>query len=252
MLFPDVALAMLINHTTQAYSTGAPAYITYRERTHVSASVGGYSKEIDRYVMVRNADNFAVMQDLPRGGENIGQAFPIIPYFDPLSNFGFAYFANLHKLDISITRGQPFLFPIPTDAGVDVVVPYDSYLAPRYAADSRPDALHLLIDPTSRLTDFPGCSSGCPYPAEIVEDPQTHLPSRIVERFTTGDTTITLDYAVIDGHWIVTHGTFGASQHALGISFRASADITFDQFAFPSTPPDPRLAGAPSPQPSTT
>lgn len=252
MLFPDAALALLINRTTQAYTTGAPTYMTYRERTHVSASVGGYSKEIDRYVMVRNADNFAVMKDLPRGGENIGQAFPIIPYFDPLSNFGFSYFANLHKLDISVTRGQPWLFPIPSDAGVDVVVPYNSYWAPRYAADSTADALHLLIDPTTRLTDDPGCNAGCPYPAEIVEDPQTQLPSRIVERFTAGDSTITLDYAVIDGHWVVTHGTFGASQHALGISFRVSADITFDRFAFPTSPPDPRLAGSPSPQPSAS
>lgn len=250
MLLPDLALALLINQTTQAYAAGAPTYITYRERTHLSASVGGYSREIDRYVMVRNADNFAVMRDLPQGGENIGQAFPIIPYFDPLSNFGYSYFANLHKIDISITRGQAWQFPIPVDSGVDEVVPYSSFWVPRYAADSTLAAPHLLIAPTSRLSDDPGCAQGCPYPAEIVVDPQTQLPSRIVERYTSGDSTIALDYAVIDGRWIVTHATFSASQHALGISFRASADIAFDRFAFPSTAPDPRLAGPPSPAPS--
>jgi hypothetical protein len=251
MLPPDLALALLVNRTTQAYTTNAPTYITYRERTHVTASIGGYNKEIDRYVMVRAADNYAVMKDLPAGGESIGQAYPFIPYFDLFSNFGFSYFANLHKLDISLQRGAPYLFPIPPpDASASVVIPYMTYLSPAYADDSRQDAIHLLIDPTSRYTENPACQGNCNYPAEAIEDPQTHLPSHLVEKFTGSDMLISLDYSVIDGHWIATHGTFSATEHAMGFSFNASADVTFDQFTFPTAPPDPRLAGPPAAQPT--
>src|SRR5665213_3472128 len=66
MLPPDLALALLINRTGQAYTASAPAYITYTERTHITATIGR-SQDINRSVVVRNADNFAVMKDLPNG-----------------------------------------------------------------------------------------------------------------------------------------------------------------------------------------
>lgn len=244
MIPADLAFAILINRTSDYYRANPPQYMTYTERTHVTAPSLGRAQDINRSVAVRVADNFAVMRDLPDGGTRTGQAFPIIAYFDPLSAFQFSYFANLKRVDITLQRGQPlYLATPPPDPSVDVVVPYNSYWNARYAADSTQAAIHLLIDPTARVKAF--------YPSEVVEDPQTHLPSHIEIRVNGGDDEIiSLDYHVVDGHWVITHGTFTATEHAVFLTFKVVADVTFTDIAFPTQPPDPLLAG--TPLPSTT
>jgi hypothetical protein len=232
---------MLINRTSDYYQAHPPTYMTYTERTHVTAPTLGRAQDINRSIAVRVSDNFAVMQDLPDGGRRTGQAFPIVAYFDPLSAFQFSYFANLKRVDITLERGQPLVLATPEpDPSVNVVVPYNSFWNARYAPDSTDAAIHLLIDPTPRVKGF--------YPSEVVEDPATHLPSHIEMRVTGGaDESIALDYKVIDGHWVVTHGTFSATEHAVVLTFKVIADVTFSDIAFPTEPPDPRLAGSPSP-----
>src|SRR5579864_5785796 len=129
MVSADVALANLINRTAAAYVRNAPAFIVYRERTHVTASIGR-SQDIDRIVKVRQSDNYAVMQDLPQGAERTGQAFPIIPYFDPFTGYSFSWFANLKRVDITLQRGPAGYFPIAQpDASADFTVPYFSFWA---------------------------------------------------------------------------------------------------------------------------
>src|SRR5208283_4625109 len=95
----DAALAALINRAANAYLTSAPAYITFRETTHVEGA--NKAEDINRYVVVRVADDCAIMQDLPNGAQRSGPAFPVIPFFDPFSSFQFSYFANLKKIDIT-------------------------------------------------------------------------------------------------------------------------------------------------------
>jgi len=197
MIPPDLAFAILINRTSDYYQAHPPTYMTYTEHTHVTAPSLGRAQDVNRSIAVRVADNFAVMQDLPNGGHRTGQAFPIVAYFDPLSAFQFSYFANLKRVDITLERGQPLVLATPEpDPSVNVVVPYNSFWNSRYAPDSSATALHLLIDPTPRVKGF--------YPSEVVEDPQTHLPSHIEMRVTGGaDESIALDYKVIDGHWVI-------------------------------------------------
>jgi hypothetical protein len=246
MIPADLAFAVLINRTSDYYQANPPAYMTYTERTHVTAPSLGRAQDINRSVAVRVADNFAVMRDLPDGGARTGQAFPIIAYFDPLSAFQFSYFANLKRVDITIQRGKPlYLATPPPDPSVNVLVPYNSFWNSRYAADSTEAAIHLLVNPTPRVKGF--------YPSEVIEDGQTHLPSHIEMRVTGGDDeSIALDYRVIDGHWVVTHGTFSATEHAVFLTFKVVADVTFSDITFPTEPPDPRLAGSalPSTSPS--
>jgi hypothetical protein len=241
MIPADLAFALLINRTSDYYQANPPTYMAYTERTHVTAPSLGRAQDINRSIAVRVADNFAVMRDLPNGGPRVGQAFPIIAYFDPLSAFQFSYFANLKRVDITLERGQPIFLPTPPpDTSVNVVVPYNSFWNSHYAPDSSETALHLLIDPTPRVKGF--------YPSEVVEDPQTHLPSHIEIRVTGGDDeSISLDYKVIEGHWVITHGTFSATEHAVFLTFKVVADVTFSDIVFPSEPPDPRLSGSPSP-----
>ncbi len=244
MIGPDLALATLINRAGSVYVSNAPAYITYNEHTHVEG--GGRSEDIDRAVSVRVADNFAVMQDLPNGAVRTGSAFPVIPFFDPFSTFRFSYFANLKKIDITFDPGKPYYFKLPdSDASVDVVVPYISEFAPRYAPDSTPDALHLLVDPTPRTGD-------AFYPTEVREDPSTQLPSLVAMQVNGSDMAITLEYSIVDGHWLITRGTFSATQHVFVSTIKVTATTVFSDFTFPAAAPDPRLAGSPSPRPSAT
>ncbi len=242
MMPADLAFALLINRTSAFYQAHPPIYMTYVEHTHVSAPTLGRAQDIDRSIAVRVADDVAVMKDLPNGGQRTGQAFPIVAYFDPLSNFKFSYFANLKRVDITLQRGAPFYLTIPdNDPSVNAVVPYNSYWAARYANDSTDSALHLLIEPTPRV------QQGI-YPSEVVEDASTQLPSRIEMRVAGGgDESISLEYAVIDGHWVIVHGTFSQTMHVAFLTYKIIADITFSDIAFPTEAPDPRLAGTPTP-----
>lgn len=242
MMTPDLALAMLINRTSAAYQADPPAYMTYTEHTHVTAPTLGRAQDIDRSIAVRVADNLAVMKDLPNGEQRVGQAFPIVAYFNPFSNFKFSYFANLKRVDITLDRGAPFYLNIPNaDAGVNAVVPYNSYWAARFAGDSADPSLHLLIDPTPRV------QQGL-YPAEVVEDASTRLPSRVQMRVAgASDEMFTLDYAVMQGHWVIVHGTFSQTMHVAFLTYKIIADVTFKDIAFPTEAPDPRLAGSPTP-----
>jgi hypothetical protein len=246
MIGADAALAALINRAAFAYLNAAPAYITFHETTHVEGA--SKSEDINRAVSVRVADDYAVMQDLPNGAERTGSAFPVIPFFDPFSSFSFKYFANLKKTEIDFFPGQPFQFQFPApDPSVNAVVPYFSFLAPRYAPDSTDDALHLLIEPTPRTGD------NVFFPSEVTEDPVSHLPSHVTLQVNGNDMTIGLDYSMVNGYWVITRGTFSATQHvAILGAFKVNGVTTFSDFTFPTTAPDPRLAGTPRPSPSET
>ncbi len=238
MVSADVALVNMMNRTASAYVQNAPVFIVYRERTHVTASIGR-AQEIDRTVKVRQADNYAVMQDLPQGGERTGQAFPIIPYFDPFSNFTYSWFANLKSVDITLNRTAPSVWPLPAgDPIADLVVPYISFWAPSYAADSAPSRLHFRILPTPALT------SGQFFPYDVTVDPSGGLPSHIELRFVGDPTIISLDYQTVSGYWIIAHARYTAPQHFGPLNFTVVSDTTYDQFQFPATAPDPRLAAS--------
>ena len=241
MLPPDLALVQLINRTASAYLANPPQYLTYREYTHVTASIGR-SQDINRYVAVRQTDDYAVMQDLPQGAQRVGQAFPIIPYFDPFGGFSYSWYANLKRIDITIKRYPPGLWPIPQqDPDANAVVPYISFWEPVYAADSTAARPHLQVAPT------PALSNGQLYPADVVVDPQTQLPSHLEIRFIGDPTIIDLDYKVLDGHWVITHARYTAPQHFGPMNFTIVSDTTYSDIAFPATAPDPRLAGTPAP-----
>lgn len=241
----DLALAALINRAAQTYTYSAPKYITYKEYSHIEGN--GQSRDINRAVMVRVADDYAIMKDLPDGAERTGEAFPMIPFFDVFSNFSFCYYANLKKVDITFNPAPAFYVKLPDlDPSVDMVVAYFSAWAPRYAEDSTDNAGHFIVDPTRRL------QANMLYPSDVREDPQSHLPSHVLEKQIGTDMEIGLDYGMVDGRWVITRGTFTATQRAIFITVKVNAVTTFSDFVFSDTPPDPRLAGQPSAHPPST
>ena len=242
MLPPDVELIQLINRTGSAYVANAPAFITYREFTHAGAASLGRSQDINRSVAVRQADNFAVMQDLPQGLERTGQAFPIIPYFDPFPGFAYRWFANLKNVDISVTRYPPAAWPLPpADTGATMSLTYISFWEPQYANDSTEARVHLRVLPT------PALQTGQYYPYDIIEDPVSHLPSHLELRFVGDSTRLQMDYQILQGHWVMTHAVYTAPQHVGPLNFTIVTDTKYQDMAFPATAPDPRLAGTPAP-----
>ena len=239
----DLALAALFNRAAAAYSSSPPAYIVYDEFTHVEGH--GQTKDLNRHVAVRVSDDYAVMKDLPNGGTTLGLAFPVIPYFDPMSNFSYSYFANIGKLDLKFSPGKPFVYPTPAPSGGDIVVAYFSSIVPHYAPDSTDAAPHFVCDPTPRTAEYF-------YPSDVREDPATQLPSHISLHSSKNDTTIGFDFSVIDGHWVITRGTYTTIQDVFIGAFRISATTTYSNFAFPDTAPDTRLGGTPNPSPAAT
>lgn len=240
MMTADLALMLLINRTSAFFEANPPAYMTYTEYTHVSAPSLGRTQDVDRSVEVRIGDNVAVMHDLPHGAERTGQAFPVVAYFDPFSDFSYNYYAFLKRVDISVRQGRPWAFPMPAaDPSVTEVVPYDRFWAAHFAPDSTETGLHIMIEPTLRVQHEL-------YPSEVVEDSTTQLPSHVEWRGAgSDDEVISFDYQVLQGHWVLVHTTFSATQHALGASFKTIADVRFSDIEFPTMAPDPRLAQTP-------
>ena len=243
MLSPDLALALLLNRTAMSYTQNRPAYIVYDEYTHVSAPSLGRSQDINRHVAVRELDNFAVMHDLPNGGERTGNAFPIIPYFDPWSQFSFRWQANLKNVVIDLQRTRPYTIAIPQDTpGVDVLIPYFSIWAPRYAPDSTENAPHFAIDPVPGLTGL--------YVSDVQVDAASSLPSHMELRTLNDDEVIGLDFKALSGHWTIVRGTFTSTEHVAIATFKVIAEIRYENISFPADAPDPRLATPASPEPT--
>ncbi len=244
MLSADSAFAQFVNQTTTYYNAHQPAFMSYRSRTHISVPSLRRDAEIDRQILVRVRDNVAIMHDLPQGAERFGQAFPVIASFDPLAgSFRYEYPAFLKNLrinrDFAITldRGTPLYFAAPAaNPTVSVVAAYSRYYSPSFASDSSDATPHLQLEVVP--PDFRG-----PYPSDIVMNAATSLPSQIRLRSTAADTVITFDYTVLQQHWVITHFSYEETQSAAIARIHFKTDTTFDQFAFPSTAPDPRLAG---------
>ena len=236
MIPADIAFAQLVNATAKAYVDNAPAYITYREHTHiVGTGTIRQDRDINRFVAVRQSDNTAIMRDLPNGGESQGQAFPIIPYFNPFTAFSFSYFANLKQISITLTRAASFTFALPQPSrDVDSTVFYIPFWKPAYAAGSSDAAPHFTVELTTHQTR-------AAYLSDIIVDPQSHLPSHVVVKLENDPTTISLDYAMLQGHWVITHGTMSTSQTVGVFSFHVVAETTYTDMAFPAASPDSRI-----------
>lgn len=245
MIPADQAFIDVWNRTAVAYTQDPPAFITYDEYTHASAPSLGRSQDINRSVQVRQADNFAVMRDLPNGGERTGKAFPIIPYFDPFSSWSYSWFANLKNVNIDLIR-----YPVgtivepPPDPSATFNLTYLVIWYPSYFPDSAPGAEHLKVLPTPALLDkqmyFP----------DVRVDPHTHLPSHVEIKWQGIPDDLTLDYRIMQGHWVITHATYTSPQHVGPFSFTAVTEVTYKDMAFPQTAPDARLSGTPGPLPT--
>jgi hypothetical protein len=118
-----------------------------------------------------------------------------------------------------------------------VVTTLRNYYA-EYAADSSDRIAHIVMHALPALTHDNDSSF---YLSDIYVDTTTNLPTRIV--YGGPETSFTLDYTIVDNHWVVAHARYSrtlvAFLHLGQTTFTTEA--TYSAFTFPATPADPRL-----------
>src|SRR5450631_217583 len=252
MVAADVLFRLTANAAAEQYRQ-PPPYLAYHTVATVDVPALKKRKLVERAVETRTADDFAVLQDLPRGQRQYGQSFPLIPTFDALSYFRIDYSGAQHRnLLAHVTTYAPITFSAAqaTAPGVTVVATTLRNYYAHYADDSTDAKAHLIMEPLKALTtnnnsDF--------YIHELYIDTATNLPLRVTY---TGhdDVEFTIDYTTVQTHWLVSHvfytRTFFAPFHIGQTHFTVNA--TFDNFTFPQTPADPKLLPSPVPVPQPT
>jgi hypothetical protein len=225
-----------------------PAYVTYHVDTTVSAPSMNKKREILRYVAARTSDDTAIVQDLPQGREQITHAFPLLPTFDAISAFTLTWQTRLHDtLESYIHDITPLEYTIPTaqTEHADVVVFRLRAYRASYAADSSEapgGRTHLTMEPYQFVKDK--ASKDEFFLDDVVIDNATDLPQHVSYSGPDG-LVFAVDYTTVDGHWVVNHTHYEQTAFAplrLGM-VHGIADARFDQFTFPASAPDPRLAG---------
>lgn len=249
MVAADVLFRLTANAAAEQYRR-PPPYLAYHTVAEINVPALKKHKIVERAVETRTADDFAVLQDLPRGQRQYGQSFPLIPTFDALSYFRIDYSgAQKRNLLSHVTMYAPITFEAPRSStpGVTVVATTLRNYYARYADDSTEAKAHLVMDPLKALTQ--GNNSDF-YIHELYVDTATNLPSRVT--YTGRDEVeFTVDYATVEQHWLVSHVFYTRTIFApfkIGRT-RFSVDATFDNFSFPPIPADEKLLPTPAPAP---
>jgi hypothetical protein len=225
----------------------APPFVTYRVATHVSAPAIKRQRDIIRSIMVRTRDDRAVIQDLPKGRNQVADhAWPVTPTFDVLSDFQLSWYANARlEIRINVYDVKPLVYQERTDSpGVDVIVTRLRSYKAEYAADSS-DApagnTHVTLVPFQFVTSQQNPEHTF-YFSDLYINNANGLPSKVTMQGLR--TSITIDYGSVEGHWLVTHVRYEDTLHGpLQIGFlHVIADAVYSEFAFPATAPDPRLS----------
>lgn len=243
MLTPDAEFREAANTAAAAWQA-QPPYIVYRVDVDVDVPALKQSRRISRSVEVRTDKDLAVLQDLPRGQNQLGQSFPLIPTFDALSyfhlNFRMGDPIRRHNPLTDVVLDAPITFGAaqPSDSRADVVVTTLRNYYATYASDSTDRIAHILMNPLPALTRG---NNSTFYLHDVYVDTSTNLPTRITYR--GPDAAFDLDYGIVDDHWVVEHAfyrrTIVAPLHIGMTSF--TVDARYSGFSFPGEPPDPRL-----------
>ena len=251
MLTADAEFRAVANAAFDAWRQ-QPPYIAYRVDVDVDVPALKQSRRISRAVEARTRDDLAVLQDLPRGANQLGHAFPVPPTFDALSyfriNFRLADPIRQHNPLTAVTLqppapGQPaqplrFSDPVASNPDVTVVVTTLRNYYAQYAPDTTDRIAHITMRALPALThdndsDF--------YLKDVYVDTVTNLPTRIV--YSGPSTEFALDYSMVENHWLInrahyTHTLF-APFHIGQTTF--TTDANYSAFTFPVLPNDPRL-----------
>lgn len=249
MVPADVLFRLAANAAAAQYEA-APPYLVYHTITVIDVPSLKRHRVVERSVETRTRDDFAVLQDLPKGQRQYGKSFPLIPTFDALSYFRLEFNGVKRDLLSHVTMFAPITFgtPQPLSANASVIATTLRNYYAQYAPDTTAGRAHLVMDALPALTT--GNNSDF-YIHDVYVDTTSDLPIRVTY-LGKDDTEFTVDYIVVQNHWLVRHAFYGHTMYGpLRIGrVHFTADSTFDGFAFPALPSDPKLAPVPLPTPS--
>jgi hypothetical protein len=234
----DVQFRTTANAAAAAFAQ-SPPYVAYKTEVTVDVPSLRRHKVIAREVEARTRDDFALLQDLPHGGRQYGHSFPLNPTFDAISYFRVTFNGSERNTLSYVEPGAPITFTDPrATSHADVVIVSLRYYHATYAPDTNDRIAHIVMDPLPTLTTN---NSSDFYLHDVFVDTATNLPTRVV--YTGPKMDFTVDYQVVQGHWLVSHAyyvqTFYGPLHVGRVT--GSADATYHDFSFPATPSDPKL-----------
>lgn len=245
-LAPDIAFQHCAN-AAAAIVERAPPFVSYRVATHVSAPAVHKDRDVIRAVQVRTSDDLAVIQDLPRGANLLGRGFPVTPTFDALSQFTLSWRVGAHtEVSSYVHDVTPLRYPDVVNNAADVLVVRLHQYRAEYAEDSSDDPngkTHIRLVPYDFVKRQVTKPDSTFFLSDLVIDNASGLPARV--RYEGGDDIVfVVDYGMLGGHWLINHAHYEETLHGpLRIGrLHVSADAIYDEFAFPSAAPDPRLA----------
>jgi hypothetical protein len=250
VLTADAEFRAVANAAFAAWQS-QPPYIAYRVDVDVNVPAMRTTRHVSRAVEARTRDDLAVLQDLPRGENQLGHAFPVPPTFDALSYFRLDFHlgdpVRLHNPLTAVTMLSPapgvapqplhYTDPVAPGPNVVVVTSLRNYYA-QFADDSSGQLEHIVLQALPALTRGNDSSF---YLHDVYVDTASGLPARIV--YAGPDTEFVLDYAIVEGHWLIRHLSYRRSivapLHIGQTTFTTEA--SYGDFAFPAAPADERL-----------
>ena len=148
------------------------------------------------------------MSDLPNGWRAHGPGVSNRGVLRSTLEFNFSYFANLKRVDITLNRGKPFYLAIPPRSDGQRA----GFLQQLLAAPAM-HPIQPIRSSISLSTQRSRRKGALPFRRQGRRTDPASFPYRDA-RAGGDDETISLDYAVIDGHWVIVHGTFSPTMHA--------------------------------------
>jgi len=174
----------------------------------------------------------------------------VTPSFDALSYFTLTWRVGAHTdLTAYVHDVTPLTYPDVANSGADVVVVRLRSYKAEYAADSSDASdgkTHITLVPYDFVKRQALRPDSTFYLSDVVIENATGLPTEV--RYQGGDEIVfDVQYGMREQHWLITHAHYEETLHGpLRIGrLHVIADASYDDFAFPQTAPDPRLAEKP-------
>ena len=188
-----------------------------------------------------------MIQDLPQGENQLGHGFPLTPSFDALSYFTLSWQVSAHQqLSSYVHDVKPLTFVDPQTSDSDVVVfrlrQYKASFAPD-SSDAPDGKTHIKLEPYDYVKKEVVRPDSTFFLSDLYIDNASGLPSEVAYSG-ADDLSFIVDYATIDGYWLVNHAHYEQTIYApLRLArLHVIADSVYSDFTFPSQAPDPRLA----------
>ncbi|MBD5653974.1 MAG: hypothetical protein IAI50_02195 [Candidatus Eremiobacteraeota bacterium] len=230
MTSADAEFGDAANAAATAFAA-TPPYVTYR--LHLRAVRGDAVRDEHFRIAFRTSDGNATVTIAD--GKPARRTPPALPpAVDALAQWAFAFDSAAADIVMRVTYEHPKRFAFATPGpNADVVAPSVLGYDVRHTGD---DPGHLLLTPaTADMRAFAAQPDHFVY-RDVDLDATSSLPRRVT--LAAPDETLTLDYAVVSGAWLLSHVTYDAAQHgARGAIERYAIDATYDDYAFPTADP---------------